>query len=542
MIRWRLVVAVVLVLVVGVPLGQPLLDLVVHPGGWSLWEDIPRLGTLARTTLVLVGGTLILSLPPGVAAAVLLYRTDLPLRHLFRFLIVLLLFVPLPLLTTAWQAALGSGGLLAVPVWQSDVWQPWAQGLGPAIWIHALASWPWVVLIVGNGLCWVEGELEEDALLAADALTVLRLVTLRRCRPLVGAAALFVVLQTATEITVTDLLLVRTYAEEVYTQINLGGGDALARAVAVSLPLVLLTWLLILTTVPWLDRSLPPLTSLDRPPRVFALGRARWPCLVVVLAAAGLLAGVPLAGLVWKAGLHGVPSTWSATHVWERVAVAWELHGRLVVQSLFWAAGAGVVAAALALLTCWLMVRTFWFRALILFLLAGCLAMPGPVLGLGLKETIMTLVVWFPEGPMPALLYDGPSQLPVLWAQLLRFLPCAAAILWPVVRSFPEELVDAVRVDGARPGQELTQLIWPLSRRAFLVAALAVTALALGELAAGKLVETPGADTFAHVLFGLMHTGASSDVAALCLVMLAAVVAAALLVALGRSIRGSRGR
>jgi iron(III) transport system permease protein len=183
--RWRLAVAGVLLLVVAVPLAMPFLALLDHPHAWSAWRESERLASLAQNTLLLVGGTLALALPLGVAGAVLLYRTDLPGRHLLRSVTILALFVPLPLFATAWQATLGTGGWLPVTFWTTlppddpDIaatgiaWKPWTQGLLPAIWIHVVAALPWVIWIVGQGLCWVERELEEEALLAAGAWHVL---------------------------------------------------------------------------------------------------------------------------------------------------------------------------------------------------------------------------------------------------------------------------------------------------------------------------------------------------------------------------------
>src|SRR5207249_11715973 len=129
-------------------------------------------------------------------------------------------------------------------------------------------------------------------------------------------------------------------------------------------------------------------------------------------------------------------------------------------------------------------------------------------------------------------LYYGPSPLPALWAQSLRFFPCAVAMLWPVLRLLPRELREAARVDGARPRQELRYLILPLSAAACLRAGFAVAILSLGELGAGKLVATPGFPTFAHEVFTQMHYGVSNDLAALCLVLLAVVVVGACLFAI----------
>src|SRR5207237_877239 len=91
-----------------------------------------------------------------------------------RRVIVVSLFVPLPLLTSAWQAALGGGGWLG----PTDPGRPWAIGMRAAVWVHAAAGLPWVVWLVGQGLCWVEPEAEGVARAVAVALPGTVLVAL----------------------------------------------------------------------------------------------------------------------------------------------------------------------------------------------------------------------------------------------------------------------------------------------------------------------------------------------------------------------------
>jgi iron(III) transport system permease protein len=543
-------VAIVLLAGFGWPLAFPLIELLRQPTAWRAWDDTDRLAELAENTAWLVGGTLALTMPAGVAGAVLLYRSDLPLRRFFRFLTVLTLFVPLPLFTSAWQAALGVGGWIPLASWNTppvgdpDIartgisWKPWAQGIGAAIWVHAVAGLPWVVWIVGQGLRWVERELEEDALLAASPWRVLWRVTLPRARAAIGAAALWIVLQTATEITVTDMMRVRTFAEEVYTQFVMpepGQSDPLARAVAVSLPLTILTLVLVVSAVRWWDRTLPPLQSRSEPLCLFRLLRWRWVWLTLVLAVVLVLAGVPLVSLLWKAGRTGNPAVWSAAALGREVLIVGQEQRYRLMESLLAAAVTGFVAAALALVCVWLALAGRGFRIGLLILLALAWALPGPVIGLGLKgvinllmdgeDQVQALLGMHGPGPLRVALYDGPSVLPILWASLLRFLPCAVALLWPVVRLLPNELRDAAQVDGASPTQELRYLVWPLSAAACLQAGLAVMMLSLGELSASKLIETPASETFAHWVFTQMHNGVTSRLAATCLLMLAMVAA-----------------
>jgi iron(III) transport system permease protein len=514
---------IALLAAVGVPLAVPLLDLLAR-------QD--RLFLLAGNTLLLVIGTWSLALPLGTLAATLLYRTDLPFHRCFRFLTVLSLFVPLSLVTTAWQATLGAGGWFPLTQWGNSSGRPWAEGLGPAIWIHAQAALPWVIVIIGQGLRWVEPELEEDALLVIGPWRVLWSVTLPRCWGAIVAAAIWVGLQVSTELTVADLMLVRTFAEEVYAQFWVAGDEALARAVTVSLPFVLLSSLGVYVALCRLERVLPTLGAPLACPRRMTLGWQRWPCFALVLGGVGLLAGVPLLSLLWKTGWAGHPAGWSAAATLDRLAVTLKGDGSLVRESLLTAFVSAAFIATVALTLCWLALDAPRFRRALFILIAVAWSLPGPIVGIGLKETIMKLVVWLPLQPLSDLLYSQPSPVPVIWAHLVRFLPCAVVALWPGVRLLPRELRDSLKVDGAAPLQEFCHLVVPLTWRAWLAVVVVIAALALGEIGAVAMrVETPGWETFAHVLFNRMHYGSQHDVAALCLVLLLHVAAGGAVIA-----------
>jgi iron(III) transport system permease protein len=554
---------ILLVAGIGVPLGMPFAELLRHPDGWKAWKELDRLAALAGNTLGLMLGTLVLAVPAGTVLAILLYRTDLPIRRFFRYLTFLALFVPLPLLVTAWQSMVGAGGWLPIDRWiqpapgdpdvspLGTVWKPWIQGIPAAIWIHTMAGLPWVILIVGLGLRWVEKELEEDALTVAGPWRVLWHVTIPRCRTAIWAAGLWVALQTATEISATDMMRVRTFAEEVYLQLVEGGPSAIAGSVAIAVPALILTWLLVGAVAARLSRNLPPLENFTKTPLQFHLGINRWPCFIGVTATAIVLVGVPVASLIWKTGIAGSPPAWSLPTFSRYLLRAFHSHGWIILRSLGAAGVAGVMTALVALVTSWLASESRRFQWVCLTLLAAAWALPGPVVGFGLKDTIELLLDGIgssspAEDWAARALWYGPSPAPILWIYGIRFFPFALAMLWPVVRLMPREFVESARLDGARPGQEFRHVIFPLSRGAFLLTALAVTVLCLGEISASKLVETPGWDTLVHIVFDRMHYGVGNDLAALCLVLLivvllgeVAVVAAARLV-VKSGVQGSR--
>ena len=84
-------------------------------------------------------------------------------------------------------------------------------------------------------------------------------------------------------------------------------------------------------------------------------------------------------------------------------------------------------------------------------------ATPGPVVGAGLKSAIERLVGLedrlFGPGPVRSFLYDGPSPGPVIWADVVRFFPCAVVLLWPAVRLVPGSLTDAAREASLNKGE-----------------------------------------------------------------------------------------
>ncbi|HZV07121.1 MAG TPA: hypothetical protein VE999_18715 [Gemmataceae bacterium] len=540
MIRWRLTLAALLLGFLAVPLAAPLGLLAGDPSAWLSWAEAPRWLTLARNTCLLLLGTLAVSMPLGVAAAVLLYRTDLPGRHLWRLVTLLTLFVPLPLFTSGWQAMLGSGGWLPLPGWSDTAqggtrvspviaqWTPWGQGIGSAIWIHSVAALPWVILLAGQGLSWVERELEEDARMLMPTWLVLLRVTLPRAGAAIGAAALWVSLQTATEISVTDVMQVRTFAEEVYTQI-VGGPEleeGVARASASTLPFVLLAIVMVGVVARRWERRLPPRATLLTPLLPFRLGLWRWPFALLVGGLAGTLLAVPLASLFWRAGRVGTPPHWSAEtmFLYLRQAIR-PPDGLMLRDSLLLAGVAGLLVAALALLACWAARESRGFRSGLLVLMAAAWAMPGPLIGLGLKTIIDRLLSLTESRWLAQALYHGPSPLPLLWIDAIRFFPCAVAVLWPAARLMPAELTDAARVDCATPIQELRHIVWPILSSVFARAALAVAVLSLGEVSAGKLVATPGMPSYATDIFTQMHYGVTNELAARCVLLLVLVAA-----------------
>lgn len=520
----RLLVATLLVALLA-PVLVPLAHAVATPAGWAAWREADRLLTLAGNTLALAALAALIAVPAGTAAALALERLPVPGRGLLRAAAVVGLVVPLPVYAVGWQAVLGDWLPAVLPPGQV-AWRPWTLGLVPAAFVHGMAGLPWAVWIVSAALRTSDPELEEDALVAGGPAAVFRRVLLPRALPAAALAAGWVGVQTATEIVVTDAMMVRTFAEEVYTRF-VAGGDGLAAAVAVSVPAWLLTAFLgggLLAGGlrrfghPPADAGPPP--DLWVPPAVAHLaGGLAW-------LGFGVAAGLPLVALV----LRCRPPA--------KLLDVLAADGPTLLVSLAAAGVAGLVAAGLAWPACHLARGSRWFGRL---LFAACVLLavaPGPVVGFGLKQVILWLVSaegwavarlgWaadFP--PLASALYDQPSPLPGAWAAAVRLFPVAVAVLWPAVRAIPDGLLEAAALDGVGVWRHV---VAPLTGPAFVRAGLAVAALAVGEVSASKLVQPPAAPAYILRVFDQMHYGTDSTVAALCLVQVAAGTAVGLLV------------
>lgn len=528
---------VALIVALGVALAAPLLlqvlSVVRSPSAWRVWLEAERLGGLLGTTAALAVLSCLVAVPAGTLLALAVERLPLRGRTLLRLLLLVGVFLPLPVHAVAWQVVLGTW-LPPLSLAPGEVaWRPWNRGLLPAAWVHGVAGIPWAAWIVGAGLRAADRALEEDALLTGGPWAVLRRVLLPRAVLGSVLACGWLTAQAATEIPVTDAMMVRTFAEETYTRF-VSGGDGVAEALACTLPV----WAAAVVGCVILGRPIArrfdeaPSEALA--PRMLKFGTSVHTLGgVVVWLAVGLVTLLPLAALVWKAAGGGTREGVMAAHLAAQLAKVIRTDGTVLVGNMLSSLAVGFLAAGLAWAACWGVSRSRFGRRVLFVLCVVLWLTPGPVIGLGLLDAIRHLLdaedwllaalgakVEFP--PLRSLLYDQPSPVPAGWASVLRFFPIAVVVVWPAVRAVPRNLLEAVTLDGFGWRGEWRLVVAPLTGVAFLRASLAVAALALGEVSATKIVNPPFRGTFILRLFDQMHYGAEATVAALCLLQVAA--------------------
>jgi iron(III) transport system permease protein len=475
---------------------------------------------LAFETLRLVGVTEAIALPIGIALAFVLFRTDVFGRRTMLGILAVSAFVPMPLHAAAWLGAFGNAG-------RAQVFGliPVLVGWSGAAFVHAMAAIPWIVLMAGVGLRTVEPELEEAALLDRPGWWVALFVTTRRALGALAASALAVAVLTAGDMTVTDILMVRTYAEEAYIQFPLKGA-AVAATVALP-PLVVLGGLLLIGGWGLLRLDPARLATAAARARLWRLGKWRGAVSAVTLAFLAVCVALPVYSLVWRAGRVGgnaalgrVPH-WSLSGLAKTLRFAWEDSSEALFESAILGAAIASCVVVLAWSLAWLSRSSRAWRWVSAISIAVALATPGPVAG-------MALVFAYRDFPR---VYDSIAN--VLMAGVLRTFPYAFLVLWPAIRSLPPEFLEAAEIDGLGPWGCIRRVALPLTWISGVAAWGVAFVLAMGELPATNLVTPPGWMPFSVLIWGLLHTGVESHLAGVVLVLLAAVSAVALPVALG---------
>jgi iron(III) transport system permease protein len=244
---------------------------------------------------------------------------------------------------------------------------------------------------------------------------------------------------------------------------------------------------------------------------------------------------LPIYGLIWRAGwigrLGGKRWTWptfqkSIAASWEDLLNApdfahllqrpfWYWHSPLL-NSLIWSAAGATATLLVAWPLAWKARRPgpwAWVAAGVVALL---LATPGPVAGLALVLAYRSV---------PAV-YDTPVVLVLV--DLLRTLPYAMLVLWPALRTFPDDYLEAAALDGLSPAAIVRRIVIPLTRGPALAAWGVAFALAMGELPAYSVVELPGTETATKLVWLLLHTGVESRLSGIALILLAVLSAAGL--------------
>jgi iron(III) transport system permease protein len=400
-----------------------------------------------------------------------------------------------------------------------------------AIFVHGIAAVPWVALVVGIGLRQIDPAQEEAALLVAAPRIVLWRITLPQTLPFIAAAALWTIIGTIAEMTVTNIYLINpsewTLTERFYMSWSLNLSpvsrfDLILALVGLSLASAAGLWVV--------SRSIRNVTESPIPlnRRLHASGSlVATICLWFILA---FLLAVPIANLISKAGFVVIHdgtkrvASWSAAKCVAEVAAAPGRYSREICGTLITAVCAATLAICVAAALAWLARRGGGRAVLALSLTILLLCIPGPLVGIALiglfNHDIPPRIV-IADGDIKSwllVLYDNTPLAPIL-AQAIRALPLTIMLLCYSFATLNRDVLAAAALDGLSPWRVFWKIAAPQRWPAITSAWIMAFAIAAGDLAWCHLVTPPGLDLLSRRAFGLVHSGVEEQVAAISLVV-----------------------
>jgi iron(III) transport system permease protein len=423
-------------------------------------------GALART-LTLAATVTVLATSIGVALAWVVERTDVPARGLLGVVVALPLVMPTYVLAVAMKDAFGPSPLLFE--------LPALGGFGGAAAALALATYPYVFLVVRAALASVDPALEEAARSLGDRpARVFRRVAIPLLRPAAAAGGLLVFLYTLSDFGAVSILRHQTLTVAVFAEYR----TSFDRARPAVLGLLLVATTLVAVAVERRARGRAAATRAvagTRPPARRRLGPWRWPVVAAVAVVPAAGAGVPVAVLAYRASLGSGSG--------ERA----ETLARAAAVSVGLSASAALVAVLLAVPVAVLVAR---FRSRLATVVEA-----AAMAGYALPGLVVALALVFLAARHLPIAYQTPAL--VVVAYVIRFYPEALGAARASVAAVDPALEDVARTLGDTPASALRRVTVPLVRGGLAAGGALVFLTAMKELPATLLLRPAGMDTLA---------------------------------------------
>ena len=476
----------------------------------------------------------LLALAIGAPFAMLVAATDMPLRRMQGFLLILPLMVAPQVMALAWMhllgpssALLGALGLAPPPGSGNPL-----LGRGGIIALFGVQHAPIVFITLRAGVI----SLPRDYIEAARAggarpLRILLGIVLPLLRPYMLAAAALAFVSGVGNFGIPALLGMPenylTLATLIYQQLSSSGPSALPQVAGLSLLICLIA------TAGIAGQGLAlrgaRFVVIRGAPMHFALGRWRWPCAIAGLGLLGTVLLLPAAALLSTSLVpaYGVPlslTSMTLDNYWE-VLVRQASTFRAFINSSYLSLLASAILALLAVPLALSLARLPRGAGR---LAHGLLELPYALPGIVLA--IACILLFLRPSPPLGSLYGTPWI--ILVAYLMRFAALAVKPVDATLDQMAPDLLEAAAAAGARPLRRMLTITAPLVAPAAAAGALLVFMSAFNELTVSALLWSSRNETIGVILFSLEESGLSPQAAAVAVVTLAVVFV--LLLALDR--------
>ena len=466
----------------------------------------------------------LVTLAIGLPTAWVLARVDLPGRRLLQALLVVPFVLPTVVVGTAFLALLGPDGPVAAAL------DPFADGIDlrrttvAIVAAHVFFNQAVIARTVAAAWSGIDPRLADAARsLGASRTQVLRHVTLPLLRPAIGGAAAIVFLFSFTSFGVVRILggpRLATIEVEIHRLTTELLDLRTASVLAIVQLAAVVAALGLHQRLAGAGRATVQIrVQAARRPARGAIGAAS----AVVVAGTMVLAGAPIATLVWRSFDTGTgPSlaSYRALGTLRAGQLSFVPPLEAVRNSLVLGAIAAVGALVLGGLTAVALHR--------LGPRSRAVADGTAMLPLGASAVTVGLGFLLALDEPPLDLRTSPALIPI--AQALIALPFVVRTLLPALDALPPRLVEAAATLGASPARAWWSVVAPLLRRPTLVALGFAFAVSLGEFGATVFIARADLPTVPVAIFralsqpGALSVGTASALSTILLVLTTATM------------------
>lgn len=460
----------------------------------------------------------ILALAIGILLAVLINRTNLPLRKLYSNLVTIPYYVSPLVLAFAWMEMYGPQGFgtilvrtLKLPTWQ--LYSFWG-----IVVVAAMYYIPNTFLYATSSLALSDPQLESAARIggATPFQTILR-VTVPLLRPAILYSALLT-LVSALELLSIPLVLgngvgIDTLSTYIYVLGVVGVSKDYGAIAVVAIFIVLLVTVLVylqgkLTT---LERRFVTVGGKATRPKLLDLGKMKG--VVSVVVGLYILLGIvlPLACIVLESFVPFLspfanPFKMLTLENYEGIFSS-PAYRQSVTNSIYisvFAAGIGILFMALASLTAY---RSFFKgRGVVKYMALYPRAFPGIIVGIGFLWAFLLV---------PGIGSLRNTLIAMSIAFIMRYLPLGFSAVSPAIMQISDELDRAGRVGGATWLGTIRHILLPILRPALLSGYIILAISFLKEYAVALFLFSEGSRVIGTTMIELWKQGGAEPVAAL---------------------------
>ncbi|MBE2276692.1 MAG: iron ABC transporter permease [Rhodobacteraceae bacterium] len=488
----------------------------------------PEFLSALQNTIVIAVLATIISQVVGAAGAILVTRTDLPLRRMFGQVLLWPFFVSSLVLSFGWFMMYGPAGFLSM--WMRTIFGhiPWnLYSIGGMALVAGITHAPLAMLYCMATATSIDPSLEEAARVSgAKPMRILRTVTLPLLTPAIVYSGLLNFMGAIEMLSVPIILGEPVGISTLTTFIYTNGVSASQPDHGLVGTAAVLMLLLILGLIFMQNRFLSGATRFVTVggkavrPRILSLGAWRWPAFTIIGLYALLMVILPLAMLLLRALVRflnpavSIVDVFTFEHFTEILTTP--IYQRAIVNTIIVAATAGGIGTLLCLFTALISQRsTMRFRGQLQYLALFPKSIPGIVAGIGFFYAMAVL-------PGSEYLRAGLGVL--ILAYVMRYLPAGFGAIQPALMQISPELDRAGRTIGADWLSVVGNILAPLLRPAMLACFTLLFVAFVKEYSIAVFLISPGNEVIGSTLLSFWLHGEMGSVAALCCIQITIIM------------------